>query len=143
MKFAKVLFLIFFITGCSKLSGHKKIDYDLSKLNETYIYAQFFNMLVEPEEYEGKTIKIKGMFRPYLDYDEDGNEIRYYGCIVPDATACCYQGIEFEGPEGMVYPDDFPEFEQDIIVTGTFHQWEDKNGYTRTWLINTTLEFEK
>ena len=94
----------------------------------------------DTEQYEGKRIKIRGMFRPYSDCDEDGNKYWYCGCIVPDAAGCCYQSIDFDCPKGMTDPGDFPEFEQEVIVTGTFHKGEDENGYQTVRLINTSLE---
>ena len=42
----------------------------------------------------------------------------YHACVIPDATACCAQGIEFTLAGDHRWPDDYPEPGTDIIVTG-------------------------
>ena len=79
-------------------------------------------MMLEPEDYLGKTIRMDGVFSYYSD---PRTERTYYTCIIQDATACCAQGIEFEWAGDHVYPDDFPEIDAEIEVTGTFTSYEE------------------
>ena len=43
-------------------------------------------------------------------------------CVVPDATACCSEGIEFilADRENLSYPEDYPEEEEDITIIGVY-----------------------
>ena len=47
------------------------------------------------------------------------------GKIVPDATACCSSGIEFELKNGYKYPDDYPPEGAIIQVLGEFDSCKD------------------
>ena len=68
-----VFFMSLFFAGCAKTeknektngSGSEKVDFDLSKMNSNMVYAQVFDMLISPETYENKTIKMKGAFEIY------------------------------------------------------------------------------
>ena len=98
------------------------IDLDLTELTASMVYATVFDILVEPEYYTGKTIRMAGLFTLYDD-PETGN--RYYACIIRDATLCCAQGIEFQPSDEYIYPDDFPEVNEEICVTGVFTLYEE------------------
>ena len=111
------------------------IDVDLTALSSTMIYSEVYNMMVAPEDYIGKTIKMDGMFSFFHD-DSTGND--YYACIIMDATACCSQGIEFVPTDDYTYPDDFPEQGGEICVVGVFDIYEEgENKYCT--LRNATL----
>ena len=69
-----------------------KIDLDLTKMSATMIYSTMFDMLVMAEDYIEKNIKVSGWFETYTD--PQTGEL-YYAVVVPDATACCQQGLEF------------------------------------------------
>ena len=97
-----------------------KIDYDLSKMNYNMLSAITFEMLVEPQKYVNKSVKISGQF-----YTELYEGIRYYSVIVWDATLCCPAGMDFIPPQGYEFPGDFPEVEKTITVTGTMLENKD------------------
>lgn len=66
------------------------VDVDLSLLSSTMTYAEVFNMRTEPDEYAGKTIRLRGRFAANANKDRT----RYYKYVlVSDATACCAQGM--------------------------------------------------
>ncbi len=112
------------------------IDVDLTALSSTMVYAEVYNMMVTPENYIGKTVKMDGMFVPLHD-DTTGKD--YYACVIQDATACCAQGIEFEATEEYKYPDDYPEEGGEICVVGTFDTYmEGENRYCT--LKNATID---
>ena len=90
-----------------------KIDLDLTNMNYNMISSITFEMLIEPEKYVEKTVKIKGKF-----YTEIYEEQRYYSVIIWDATQCCPAGMDFIPPDNMKYPDSFPSQEEIITVTG-------------------------
>ena len=132
--FFVILFLVF--SSCSKTKQEKpvaqiqenqiaseatkietKIDYDLSEMNYNMLSAITFEMLVEPEKYINKTVKMSGQF-----YSEIYEEKRYYTVVVWDATKCCPAGMDFIPPQGFNFPKDFPEEESTITVTGILHE---------------------
>jgi hypothetical protein len=94
-----------------------KIDVDLTKMNANMIYSYIFEMIINPDEYVGKTIKVNGFF--YSVVDENTGE-RYFAVIIPDALACCKQGMEFKWLGEHTYPADYPEENQEITITGTY-----------------------
>lgn len=105
-------------------SPEEGIDLDLTRLSSTMVYSEVYNMRYEPEPYYGKVVRIEGLFSVYT-HPETGEP--YFNCIIPDATACCSQGIQFflADAEGLVYPDDFPENGATVTVVGTFSLDED------------------
>ena len=117
------------------------VDYDLTQMNSDMVYATVYQMMVAPEEYEGKTFRIAGNF--YATYYEAAKKYYFY-CIIQDATACCAQGMEFVWDDGShTYPDDYPEENAEIIVEGTFETYKeegDSNLYCR--LSDATLQQE-
>lgn len=95
------------------------VDLDLTELSSTLIYSEVYNMLITPDDYKGKIIKMKGLFNQYTD--EETGKI-YNAVVIPDATACCQQGLEFELSDKTN-----PNFEQgtEITVVGTFDTYSD------------------
>ena len=69
------------------------VELDLSKMNADFVYAFIFQIIVEPEKYEGKTIRMTGTFETFYD---DAPYGRHDYCIITDVLACCAQGLEFE-----------------------------------------------
>lgn len=114
-----------------------KIDLDLTKMSATMIYSTMFDMLVMPEDYVEKNIKVAGWFETYTDPQ---NGELYYAVVVPDATACCQQGLEFVWLGEHTYPTDFPEVGQDITVTGVYKLIEN-DGITYNYLEAYSVTF--
>lgn len=113
-------------------------DVDLTQLSSTMIYSEVYAMVYEPDQYFGKTVKMKGQFAT-----QEYNGERIYACIVKDATACCAQGLEFELSESRAFPDEYPEPGAEITVIGTFDTYrekaEDGNYYLYLILRNASL----
>ena len=108
------------------------IDVDLTKLSSTMVYSEVYNMRVSPDNYTGKTVKMNGAFAYYEDPE---TKKQYFACIIADATACCSQGLEFILTGEHTYPNDYPELNSEITVTGTFETYEE-NGYNYCRLVN-------
>ena len=108
------------------------VDYDLTQMSSDMVYATVYQMMVMPEEYEGKTFRIDGNF--YATYYEATKKYYFY-CVIQDATACCAQGMEFVWENGThIYPDEYPEDNAEIVVEGTFETYKeegDQNLYCR------------
>ena len=102
---------------------YSTIDYDLSVMSGTVVYAEVYNIVTDPDTYRGKTIKMTGNLATYHD-DKTGMD--YFACIIPDATACCSQGIEFRTTDSFRYPEDYPEIGKEITVIGTFDTYKEE-----------------
>jgi len=112
---------------------------DLTELNKDMVYAMVYQMMVDPNRFKGKEVKMKGLFTVY--YDEK-TELNYFTVIIEDALACCTYGIEFIlDDSSLVYPDDYPEIDSIITVTGTVETYfEEDNPYEYIRLKDSTLD---
>lgn len=129
MKKTACLFLALLITaalaacGGNAATGNtgsvEKCDLDMSKMNTTMAYSQISNIMENPGEYLGKTIKMKGTFQMYK-----GVEQTYYICEISDSTACCSAGMEFVLENE---PPAYPGLGTEITVTGEFETYLEKD----------------
>ena len=98
------------------------VDVDLTKMNATMIYARVLNLMMNPETYVGMTVRMSGKLSRYVDPE---TEAQYFACIIPDATACCTQGIEFVRKGDYRFPDDYPELDTEVVVEGVLEIYEE------------------
>ena len=121
------------LAGCSSRNaadfygGEDGVDLDLTRLSSTMVYSEVYNMRYDPEPYYGKVVRIEGLFSAY---ENPVTGEPYFNCIIPDATACCSQGLQFflADADSLVYPDDFPENGDTVVIVGTFSK-NDENWY--------------
>ena len=90
-------------------------DLDLTQLSSTVVYAEVYNMLVTPENYTDKIVRMTGEYQEYID--EQTGEL-YHSCVIYDALACCQQGVEFVLTDG-----DYPEEGTPITVVGRYETY--------------------
>ena len=117
------------------------IDVDLTKFSSTMVYSEVYNMMYTPDDYIGKTVKMKGQFAIGYVYNTDGTpdeSTARFACVIADATACCSQGLEFILTGEHTYPNDYPEVGSEITVTGTFELYTE-NGFQYCRLADATL----
>ena len=108
-------------------SGDPTVDLDLTALSSTFIYSEVFNMMMSPDDYQGKVIKMEGQCSLYVD---ENTGKKYYACIVKDATQCCSQGLEFLLDENKYTAEDYPQPGEEITIKGTFSTYkEGENQY--------------
>ena len=98
-------------TGCAASGGPAlpeglAADIDLTAFSDTAAYAEVSRMQAYPEEYEGKTVMLRGTFRAFENPDADGYLFR---CLIPDGTGCCTREMEFVLKGDHVYPQDYPK----------------------------------
>ncbi|WP_178841707.1 hypothetical protein [uncultured Treponema sp.] len=102
------------------------VDYDLTKMNANMVYAQVFNLMLEPQKFENSTFKIQGSF--IKANGPEGQPV--YAVIIKDALACCQQGLEFiwdfAGAE--------PQIEQEILVIGKYTLTTTPDGLDHNYL---------
>ncbi|HBD68378.1 MAG TPA: hypothetical protein DC014_03795 [Treponema sp.] len=110
------------------------VDIDLTRMNANMVYAEVFNMLIEPDYYEGKSVRMNGLM--YIPEQIEGSP--RYACIVQDATACCSAGLGFS----FANESDLPSIPKDgdfITVRGTYTCIEE-DGFSTIVLVDCILE---
>lgn len=102
---------------------------DLTKMSGTAVFSEVYNMMMTPEDYVGRKVKIIGNLA--IGKEESDKNIFFY-CVVQDATQCCQQGLEFIWKGKHSYPKDYPKEGSKITVEGIFEIYKDKgNKYIR------------
>lgn len=130
------------LTETTQASESAGIDIDLTALSSTMVYSEVYNMMVTPENYIGKTVKMRGQLEIAQPLDADGNpdpQRIYFSCVIADATACCAQGIEFVLAGEHKYPEDYPQPGAEITVSGTFRTYEE-DGYIYGQLYDAEMQ---
>lgn len=107
-----------------------KPDIDLTKFNANMVYSTVFDMMVEPEKFTGKVIKLSGTC---IRFEGDGQNPDAYACLVTDAAACCANGLEFVLADGR-----YPAEGTDITVTGVFAHFK-SHGYDSFHLVQAEI----
>lgn len=116
--------------------GKDQVEVDLAAISGDVVYAQVYDMMMKPEDYIGKVVKMKGS---YSFYHEEETNTDYHACIIQDATACCASGIEFEPVTGFTCEEDRPAENEVITVTGVFDTYMDGE-YEYCTLRNAVVE---
>ncbi|MCR4674232.1 MAG: hypothetical protein K5675_04410 [Lachnospiraceae bacterium] len=117
--------LCFLFCGCGK-EQVADVDYDLTKMSSTMVYAEVSNMLANPDDYKGKTVRMAG--------DSNMTHDGTHSCIVYDALGCCTEGIEY-----LLEDEKYPDDGESITVVGTFATYE-KGDYKYFVLAKSVLE---
>jgi len=100
----------------------EKPDLDLSKLSAMLAFSQVVGMNESPKDYVGKTVKLNGLY--HAEYYEPTEQ--YYHFIgVGDETACCLAWLEFVWSGERAYPDDYPDEQGKIELSGIFGSYEE------------------
>ena len=110
---ARISFLLALIllAGCASAP----VDVDLTKLSSTFVYSEVYNMVTNPDDYIGKTVKMDGTMNRYTTTSRE-----LYACIVLDA------------------PSEYPPQGAMITVVGTFATFEE-DGITYCYLADADL----
>ena len=125
--------------GAETAAEPAAVDLDLSVMSGTVVYAQVYNLLCDPTAWLGKTIRMAGFYSAFQD---QSTGTVYHACVIPDATACCAQGIEFVWAGEHAWPEDYPEDAADITVTGRLEIYEE-NGVKYLHLVDAELEEDR
>jgi hypothetical protein len=96
--------------------NQQNVDIDLTELSDIMAEAEINNMIMQPEKYLGKTVKIKGIY--FISASNEGDV--FHLVLIPDSTGCCFQGFEF------IWSGDHSEFKEgdEIEVTGVYSEYE-------------------
>ncbi len=150
---AALVFILCALTGCSKNKSNTEstvqiqelteqneqlnqngtsVDFDLTSMNPNMIYAQVFNLMLSPEDYDGKTFKMTGNFLKLTG--QNGEDV--YAVIVKDALACCQQGLEFK----YDFAGNEPQPDQIITVTGKYKLTTRPDGLSYNYIVASNVE---
>ncbi len=91
------------------------IDLDIAGMSGTIVSSQMLQIMTSPDDYLGKVLRISGY---YSRFEDPVTHKVYHSCVIPDATACCSQGLEFvlrEAPDNLA---GYPEEGTNITVSG-------------------------
>ena len=100
--------------------SYDNVEVDLTVMSATMVYSEVYNMLTQPDNYLGKTVKMEGQ---YTEHYNEMTDKTYYACIILDATACCAQGMEFALANG--FPGEKPKEGDMICVAGVYDRYEE------------------
>lgn len=118
---------------CSSFARAAAVDIDLTKMSSTMVYSTVFNMVNNPKNFVGKTMRMRGEYTTYQISIDDPNQI-IHACLVRDAAGCCSQGLEFVLSNGK-----YPAGANEITVVGTIAVQKISNKYV-CFLKNSALE---
>ena len=132
--------IVFVLTGCgastptvAETPQAAVPDIDLTSMSSTVVYSQVYDMMYSPETYLGKTIRMRGRYTEYTNFDQSQF---FPACVIDDATACCSQGIEFVTASGS-----YPKNGDEVTVEGVFCAYVDESdGQTYYHLENAVLK---
>ena len=113
MKKFLVTAIIFSLVTFGSLARAAAVDIDLTKMSSTMVYSTVFNMVNNPAQFAGKTMRMRGEYTTYHISVDDPTQI-IHACLVRDAAGCCSQGLEFVLSNG-----NYPTGASEVTVVGT------------------------
>ncbi|MBQ6066201.1 MAG: hypothetical protein IJK89_05205 [Clostridia bacterium] len=113
----------------------KKAEIDMTGMTKQMAYVQLSNMMLRPEDYIGKTVKLRGVFAHAAENDRE-----FFVCYIMDETACCSQSLEFKTDNSYPYPEAYPPERTEITVYGVFDTYQ-YNGYEMYRLLHAELSY--
>ena len=116
-----ILFAGSIITGCTGRSNASGVDVDLTKLSITMRDAELQRIFLDSDRYMGKTIKATGSYDPVIRYADD----IVHNIVIIQGDECCQLGFEFQRTGDYIFPDDYPEKDATIELTGKLGRYED------------------
>ena len=145
-----LLFLAFCIPISSAAPKRKsQIDVNLSEMNLTMANAILSDMELNPSRYEGKTVKMKGLFYIFNDFFSEEEKIDFadegarLGCMLPDTVGCCFKTLGFQLEKDLIAQIKIaPANYDEIIICGKFKTYDD-NGDFFKGLCDCSLEVIK
>lgn len=138
---ALILFIVASLTRCvgtrADAASPEGIDIDLSQANAIVVFSQVSNMYAEPWNYLDAVIRIRGT----LDFYVKANGQECSMVMVQDVTACCGQGLEFVWKNDGTYSNSYPDYGQEVVVTGRFEIYQE-DGSSFIHLVDAELEWD-
>jgi len=122
------IIILMLVAGCASNSTSnpadgdtRHVDVDLTILSETIISAELMHIILNSDDYIGKTIKVGGT---YANIFHEATGMHYHYVITKQGDACCQEGIEFILTDDRKFPDDYPAMGTPIELIGVFSRGE-------------------
>lgn len=96
-------------------------DIDLDGMSEIMRSAMMSNLMYDPIQYIGQTVKVSGQYMPFESQQFDAT---YHLLLYIDGSACCTGMLEFELPNGVAYPEEGDIF----MIYGEYKLMSDETG---------------
>ncbi len=122
-------------TSSSLTTNEKSVDIDLSSQSETMVISTLNSILMEPETYLGKSIKIKGIYTTQTDIETN---VQYSYVSYIDTTSCCTLDLEYRYDN--YDPNKLPKLDDSIEIVGVLKSYEE-NDNTYYYIDAETFEF--
>lgn len=90
-------------------------DINLVGLSYPIVYAQVYDLILEPEKNLGKTLSIQGS---YFNIEFTATNQVTHLILVTDSAGCCELALEFTVSGNPSWPADFPSRYSEIKLTG-------------------------
>lgn len=150
--FALLFICIVLFTGCNRNSASENennggflaapnptfdTSVDVVEITEKMFVAQCNDVYLNPDDYEGKTISIEGM---YDEYTDDTGVIQR--AVIRNSPGCC----QFDGVAGFqISCDDVPTCQQNdwICVEGIIKPFTDVDGYDNVIIENANITIKE
>lgn len=116
---------------------------DITGFSKSMAFAEVSNIYITPEDYIGKTLKMKGTFKYFQALDKSTQPIPgkyYFMIIIADTMGCCGVAMEFIPKEPYIFPDDFPNQEEVIKVSGVIKKEKNEHGEEKIRLTEAVIE---
>ena len=97
--------------------AREDVDIDLVAMSDTMVYAALLNIMRNPTNHEGQTIRVGGSYQPFF-WHEAGMQLHFV--VVEGQGGCCPQRMEFVRSDDYVFPADFPAEGAMIELIGVF-----------------------
>ena len=118
--FALVIFISVMTFGGGR-GAREDIDIDLVAMRDTMVYATMVNILSNPANHEGQTMRIAGSYNNRF-WDVTGSH--YHFVVVRGQGGCCPRQMEFRRNGDFVFPYDYPAVGSTIELVGVFSRGE-------------------
>lgn len=107
-----------------------KVDLDVTGFSITIVYALLENMVQNPDDYIGKTVKITGNMSTWKD--SAGDDV--YCLTIWDQTQCCSAEIRIKFDYEKVDKSSIPSPGEDYTVIGIFDsEFDGETYYSYLW----------
>jgi hypothetical protein len=122
MKKIFLLLVCIIFAGCGAEPLETNIDIDLTSFSGTMVSATLLNIISNPDDYLGQRIRMSGK---YFHIFWEHTDLNYHFVLVEGQDGCCPKIMEFRRDSDYIFPDDFPDDEALIQITGIFGTHED------------------
>jgi len=120
-----IIAFVLLLTGCSNDVNDNDVDIDvdidLSSLSQTIIQAEYQRIVANADDNIGKSIMLLGTYQSVF-IEGDGDYAHFI--IIVQGDECCQMGFEFKRKGDYSFPDDYPEQNTVILITGVLDTLE-------------------